>query len=190
VRAAAIQDAIGYLRRVAYDGTPLFRLHPRFVIVSDRGHQETAVLQQIFEGGYTYDSKRTYSGTQFHGIRPPRKDGFYEHPANCVEYFVTAFGPPGAAERAGVLRNPGAVQRARQVLEEQGISAAEIAQILASDSRQSVLDARVERERQRAEQPPQREYQRDTVEASHKRMMLKTYGIQARPPASLRRGGY
>jgi hypothetical protein len=162
VRAAAIQQTIGYLRRRAHDGGPVFRLHPRFVVVAEGGRRDVPVLEQLFEGGYTYDPKRTYSGTQYKGLVPPRKDGYYEHPANALEYLVTVFAPPHAAELAGLVRNPAADQRARKLLRARGIeepsdrSVANLARV--------IQQARAENQREKEEWRRLRRAQRDDGE--------------------------
>jgi hypothetical protein len=119
VRAASIETLVGYLKRCTFDGSPVFRLNPRFVVVSATGRKQLPVVQQLLEGGYAYDPKARYTGHLYRGIRKPRKDGYYEHPANCIEYLMTAFAPVDAAEQAGVLRNPDAVKRARRELTSQ-----------------------------------------------------------------------
>jgi hypothetical protein len=116
VRAAAIETLVGYLKRCTFDGRPVFRLNPRCVVVGATGHKDVPIVQEILEGGYAYDPKARYTGHQYRGIRKPRKDGYYEHLANTVEYLMTVFAPVDAAEQAGILRNPSAVKRARREL--------------------------------------------------------------------------
>jgi hypothetical protein len=117
IRAGCIEEVIGYLRRRAHDGTPLFRLNPRFVMLGGkRGPRHAPMLQEAFEGGYCYDPKKTYSGTIYQGITPPLKDKLYEDLANAVEYLTLAFGPPDAAFRAGYIQNPADAKRAQKVI--------------------------------------------------------------------------
>ena len=50
-KAFAVDTVIGYMRRSAADGTPLFALNPQFKVVGPQGVRHEAVLQQVFEGG-------------------------------------------------------------------------------------------------------------------------------------------
>jgi hypothetical protein len=168
VRAAAIQTTIGYLKRRAADGAPLFRINPRFVVVGEHDRADVPVLQQLLEGGYCYDPKRSYTGAQFHGIRPPRKDGYYEHPANCLEYLTTVFAPPDAAAQAGIIRNDAAARDARRLLRDHGKddSAAAVT-ALAGRIQQARIDAhqrRLEQQREREALKRLRAAQRDPDE--------------------------
>jgi hypothetical protein len=118
IRAGCIEEIVGYLRRRAHDGAPLFKLNPRFVLLSTKGPKYAPMLQEVFEGGYCYDPKKTYHGTQYQGITPPLKDKLYEDLANAVEYLVYAFAPPDAAFRAGFIQNPADARRAKRTMQE------------------------------------------------------------------------
>ena len=84
IKDAAMQLVVGYLRRSQPNGAPCFLLNPRFLVVSRTGRQSTPVLQRMFAGGYTYDPKRNYYGTAYPHVRPPLKDGWYEHSADTL----------------------------------------------------------------------------------------------------------
>jgi hypothetical protein len=116
IRAGCIEDVIGYLRRRAHDGAALFRLNPRFVMLGTKGAKHQPMLQEVFEGGYCYDPKKTYQGTIYQGITPPMKDKLYEDLANALEYLVLAFGPADAAFRAGHILNAVDARRAQREL--------------------------------------------------------------------------
>jgi hypothetical protein len=40
------------------------------------------ILKTAFAAGYVCDGKRNYIGTAYPHLRPPKKDGFYEHPCD------------------------------------------------------------------------------------------------------------
>lgn len=94
-------------------------MNPRFVIVGGE-EVERPILRTAFAAGYVYDGKRNYIGTTYPHLRPPKKDGFYEHPCDSFLYNVTAFAPPDAAALAGIVRNRSAERQARKALEAAG----------------------------------------------------------------------
>ncbi len=49
------------------------------------------------EAGYVWDEKARQGLTA--NIRKPKKDGFYDHGQNCLEYGVLAFGPSNVSEK-------------------------------------------------------------------------------------------
>jgi hypothetical protein len=159
VKDGALQTVISYLKHSAHDGTPLFRLNPRFVLVSEKAKRNLPVLQTALEGGYTYDPKRDYIGTTYPHLRPPFKDGFYEHPADTLGYLVTAFSPPEPLAAAGIVRNPSAERKARRILREGGFDEAAEPDVrrLAAD----IVRARQEREQTRLARQELQRAQRD-----------------------------
>lgn len=116
VRAGCIEQVIGYLRRRAHDGSAVFRLNPRFVLISAKGRKQPPMVREAFDGGYCYDPRKTYSGSQYQGITPPLKDKLYEDICNAVEYLTLAFAPPDAAYQAGHVLNPVDARRAGQTI--------------------------------------------------------------------------
>jgi hypothetical protein len=177
VKDGAIQTVITYLKHSAPDGTALFRLNPRFVLVSQKTRRNLPVLQTALEGGYTYDPKRDYHGTQYPHLRPPFKDGFYEHPADTLCYLVTAFAPAEPLARAGIVRSEAAMKRAKRLLEDRGIPCDNLAAVrrMAAD----IVQAQNAREQERLARRALRESQIDRDEP-----------YQWHDAASLGRGGY
>jgi hypothetical protein len=157
----SVDTVIGYLRRSDGDGKPLFALNPQFKIVSPQGVRHEAVLQQVFEGGYCYDPKRTYQGTSYPHLTPFLKDGWFEHSANALDYLILAFAPRDAAEQAGLVRNPAAERRAKEALRATGRTVTEKgvrelqAQIVkaAAEQEAAKLRARALRDAQRDDDP-------------------------------------
>jgi hypothetical protein len=117
----AIQQIAEYLERTWYDGTPVFALDPRFLIVDKHGERhEDTVLVDGFELGLVWDDDRTYGDTQYPHVRPWKRDKWFEHPFVTLFYSVLAFSPPDAAELAGVIRNSASERRARAILRTHG----------------------------------------------------------------------
>src|SRR6185503_15451955 len=105
VRAFAIQTVIGYLKRTTAAGDPLFALNPRFLVVGADGvRRHEPMIEHLLAGGYCYDPKKTYAGTNYSHLVPPLKDQYFEHPANCVEYGIVAYAPRDPADAAGLAR--------------------------------------------------------------------------------------
>jgi hypothetical protein len=61
--------------------TPAVVIHPRCVKLIDG-----------FEAGYVWDA-RSVQNSLYPNTRRPRKDGTYDHLANCAEYTWINFGP-------------------------------------------------------------------------------------------------
>lgn len=93
-RAAAIQDLARYMRRLSPSG-PAFAVHPQFQVIGQRMQRTEPVLVDALEAGYVWDD-RALAGTRI--MRQPRKDGYYDHPMNAVEYIALRFGPRQAQE--------------------------------------------------------------------------------------------
>ena len=174
-RAFAIQTVVGYLRRADGHGNPVFSIHPQFEIVSPRGRQTDALLEQVFAGGYCYDNKRTYAGTNYPHLTPPLKDGWFEHPANALEYGILAYAPRDPAEDAGFMNSPASERRARQILQtlNRPQTALEVQRL-----QRDLMAARAERDRARQDRAALRIAQRDDD------------GFKWQPRATLGRGGY
>lgn len=162
VKAAAIEVTVGYLSRSLPDGSPCFLMNPRFVIVSADERTERPILKNAFAAGYVYDSKRNYIGTTYPHLRPPKKDGFYEHPADSFLYSVTAFAPQDAAALAGLVRNPVAERQARKALELAGFPDASDVDITKMATQ--VLQSRVQNQQEKAALKALRRAQRDDGE--------------------------
>jgi hypothetical protein len=160
VKDGAIKTVVGYLKHTAGDGSPLFRLNPRFMLVTAKGRRSLPVLQTALEGGYTYDPKRNYQGTTYPHLRPPFKDGFYEHPSDTLLYGVTAFAPSEPFAQAGIVRSPHSIRRAQRLLREQGHAADDDRQVRAMA--REIMEAVAKQERERAERAALKRAQRDT----------------------------
>jgi len=108
-RNAAIQRIGGYMKLNTATG-PAFEATSRFVVLDAMGHErQIPVLVDGFEAGYVWDDKAIAS-TISPNTRRPRKDGFYDHAQNCVEYLTLAFAPARPMLAVGVA--PDAVQAA------------------------------------------------------------------------------
>jgi hypothetical protein len=163
IKAAAIEVVVGYRSRSMPDGAPCFLMNPRFVIVGGDAPVDRPVLKDAFAAGYVYDNKRNYIGTTYPHLRPPKKDGFYEHRADSFLYNVTAFAPADAAALAGVVRNPSAEREARKILARAGRLDAAEADV--SKMAQELIDARVKQELAKRETRALRIAQRDPGES-------------------------
>jgi hypothetical protein len=92
---------------------------------------------------------------------PPAEDGWFEHPANALEYGVVAFTPPNPEAVAGLVRNTADERKARQLLRVTGREHGERGrQTLQSQ----IMQVRIQREQERAENPVLRFAQRDDGE--------------------------
>lgn len=98
IRDHAIQVMTRYMTRTALDGQPAFQIHAeRGVVVSKDGVKYIPFLADGLEAGYVWDEKARQGLTA--NIRKPKKDGFYDHGQNCLEYGVLAFGPSNVTEK-------------------------------------------------------------------------------------------
>jgi hypothetical protein len=79
-REFCIQSIAGYMTRLVR-GEPALAVDPSCPILVDG-----------FEAGYVYDD-RSFSGGTLPNIRRAKKDGYYDHLQNCVEYVVANYGP-------------------------------------------------------------------------------------------------
>lgn len=80
--------------RYASAHEPAFLLNPRFVMVSPRSEGMVPVLQEAFGAGYIWDDDRRRSNQTDGNLRMPKKDGFFEHPMNALEYVIHNFYQP------------------------------------------------------------------------------------------------
>jgi len=78
-REYAIQQTSGYMTRIVH-GRPAFLAHPRCSILIDG-----------FEAGYVFDDRK-FVNAAFPNIRRPKKDGYYDHLQNTIEYAILNFG--------------------------------------------------------------------------------------------------
>ena len=78
-REWAIQQISGYMGRII-QARPAYLIHPRCPILIDG-----------FEAGYVFD-ERKYVNAAHPNIRKPKKDGYYDHLQNTVEYVQLNFG--------------------------------------------------------------------------------------------------
>ncbi len=78
-REWCVQQISSYFSRLIL-ARPALCVHPRAEILIDG-----------FEAGYVYDD-RTSVNSRLPNVRRPKKDGFYDHLQNTVEYAVLAYG--------------------------------------------------------------------------------------------------
>jgi len=78
-REWCIQQISGYMSRII-QGRPALLVHPR-----------CSVLIDGFEAGYVFDDRKLMNAA-FPNIRRPKKDGYYDHLQNTVEYMQLNFG--------------------------------------------------------------------------------------------------
>lgn len=102
-RTEAIQTVSGYMRRDALDGEPAFRIHPRAMVVSSAGMEPASFTVDGFEAGYVWDPKPRMSLTRT--VRVPKKDGYWDHYQNSVEYCVVNFSPATPREKVTAASN-------------------------------------------------------------------------------------
>ncbi len=94
VRYQAIQTVSGLMRRMALDGEPSFACSPRGIYLA-RGSDgrvtptPSSFMADGFEAGYVWDSRQLIGVSS--NIRRPKKDGYYDHGMNGVEYGALAF---------------------------------------------------------------------------------------------------
>jgi hypothetical protein len=110
MRYDAIQATGGYMRRMALDGEPAFRLHPRCVVLTADGAEDASFTVDGYEGGYVW-SDVVLRGRQT--FRVPKKDGYYDHFQNTNEYGVLMHGP-GLVTQEGLARVERREERRRQ----------------------------------------------------------------------------
>jgi hypothetical protein len=78
-REWAIQQISGYMSRIVR-GRPALLIHPR-----------CGTLIDGFEAGYVFDDRK-FINSRLPNVRKPKKDGFYDHLQNTVEYAMLNYG--------------------------------------------------------------------------------------------------
>lgn len=78
-RQYAIQQISGYMNRLI-QGRPALLINPRCEVTIDG-----------FEAGYVYDDRQTVN-SRLPNFRRPKKDGYYDHLQNTVEYAALNYG--------------------------------------------------------------------------------------------------
>lgn len=117
VRDQAIKVIARYMSATSM-GRPGFQVNEqRFTVVSkdSSGNPSISfrpVLADGFEAGYVWGKSAT-SGPNVN-IRQPKKDGYYDHSQNCVEYGVIAYGPMGMTQKDEARLERLAVKRAQR----------------------------------------------------------------------------
>lgn len=100
-REWAIQQIARYMLRMTRQG-PALQIHPRCRILID-----------AFEAGYVYEDKGR-GLMSMPSVRRPKKDGYYEHLANCAEYTVLNFASGLPPEREALRAERQALRRAQR----------------------------------------------------------------------------
>lgn len=92
-RDRAIQHAAGYMRRLTRMG-PAFVVDPeRWLLMKDDGVTTGSThFIDALEAGYVWDERKFNTQTS-PNTRRPRKDGFYDHGMNTLEYLILGYGP-------------------------------------------------------------------------------------------------
>lgn len=90
VRAAMIERNAGYMRRRSPMGEAFGIDTTRWLRISPEGVVPMTFLADGLEVGYVWDEHMVSVGSK--QIRKPKKDGWYEHGQNCLEYLEHNFG--------------------------------------------------------------------------------------------------
>ncbi len=90
VRYQAIQNVSSYMRHIALDGRPAFQIRPRDLVVTAGGAKPAAFVTDGLEAGYVWDTRQVIGSAAT--IRRPKKDGYYDHAQNGIEYAVLQYG--------------------------------------------------------------------------------------------------
>lgn len=91
-RDRAIQHVAGYQRRLTKMGPAFLVDADRWLLLRDDGPVPSTHFVDALEAGYVWD-ERVYTTTTSPNTRRPRKDGYYDHAMNCLEYMVLGYGP-------------------------------------------------------------------------------------------------
>lgn len=92
-RNYAIQVLAGYMRRASIRGGQSFGVdNARWLVVDASGATKTLFCADGLEAGYVWD-ERSVATTTSPNTRRPRKDGYYDHSMNTLEYAALSFGP-------------------------------------------------------------------------------------------------
>ena len=90
IRAATIERLAGYMRRRSPMGEAFGIDTERWLRISPEGVIPMKFLTDGLEVGYVWDQHMVSVGSK--QIRKPKKDGWYEHGQNCLEYLEHNFG--------------------------------------------------------------------------------------------------
>ncbi len=92
VRAGAIEALVAHMRRRIPTGESLLvnEEPSRWQLVDLTGPRNEPFLADAFEAGYVWDEHMVSVGNK--QIRKPKKDGWFEHGMNVVEYLELTFG--------------------------------------------------------------------------------------------------
>ena len=91
-RDRCIQHLAGYMQRLTRQG-PAFLVDPdRWRMSAPEGVIDSTHFIDALEAGYTWD-ERSIAHMVSPNTRRARKDGFYDHAMNAIEYMVLAYGP-------------------------------------------------------------------------------------------------
>jgi len=115
-RDAAIQATAGYMRRRTTRGEA-FTVNPRCMLVSAERQIQTEVVVDGLEAGYVWDD-RQLSGRLSPSTRVPRKDGWYDHLQNCLEYLQLAFGIVQGTTKAAAKTEQQMIKRSQHDVDE------------------------------------------------------------------------
>lgn len=111
--------------RYATNAEPAFLLNPRFVIVAPKSQGVVPVLLEALGAGYIWDDEhRRFSQTDGN-LRMPKKDGFFEHSMNALEYIIHNYYQPKPTEKT-LAKNFRTVQAEAYRREHQIPTAAEV----------------------------------------------------------------
>ena len=92
VRLGAIERMAGLMRRRLSDGSEAFAINndrTRWVRISKRGPIADNFLSAGIEAGYVWDARTVSVNNK--QTRRPKKDGWYEHGQNAMEYLTSTF---------------------------------------------------------------------------------------------------
>ena len=91
VRNTCIERIAGYMRRRSVMGEAFGVDDTRWVLVSSvQGFKSFKFVTDGFEAGYVWDEH--FQSVSSKQMRRPKKDGWYEHGQNCLEYLELNFG--------------------------------------------------------------------------------------------------
>lgn len=92
VRRAMIERLAGYMRRRVASGEAFGVSSDRWLRIDARTAISHRFVADALEAGYVWDTIRVSVGSK--QIDRPKKDGWYEHGMNCMEYLEHNFGGP------------------------------------------------------------------------------------------------
>jgi len=117
VRGAMVERIAGHMRRRTVQGEAFgVEANPeRWQIVGPDGAKSWPFLTDGLEAGYVWDEHLVSVGSK--QVRKPKKDGWYEHGQNCLEYLELNFGGAqptmGEVERHHARREAAMVRRSQ-----------------------------------------------------------------------------